>query len=531
MPRDNDPWATPKSTKISKESQGKPIKIFARDGLLIPLKKVSEEQHDKIQRKFEKDVYKDEGTCEKCDYFSERPSDVCDQCPNYEGKTIMHKVVTRPNGKDYVKLPYGSERYLTKIFGAHEVIQKNVEIPMKRPIKFIGKLRENQVDACKAMVTFEHGVLKSPPRSGKTVMGSWFIAKKSQKTIILAAQKDWLDNFYETLVGSEDEPPMTDIKKKRIGFPKTLEDFEKYDVSLCTYQKFLSPKGKKLLNKIKGMFSVLMVDEIQTAGAKELSSIINTFHARYKFGLSGTPERKDSKEYIIYNLVGPVFYENKVEQLRPRLVLKETPPLPKLPQSWTYMINKLEKDPKRLKMIAEEAIADVKAKHLVLIPMTRVVVIKALVKAINQMYGKNIAGAFYGGMGSKEFRKEFINKARKYKIKVVVGISKLLSTGINIPRASMLYQVSPSSNIPKAQQRFARVLTPFEGKPQPVFKYFVDDADVVRACMRKEHWQCVVPRFRPMMTGETKEQLEAYFKGKKIDKSGYYDNIADRNKL
>lgn len=153
-----------------------------------------------------------------------------------------------------------------------------------------------------------------------------------------------------------------------------------------------------------------------------------------------------------------------------------------------------------------------KAGHLVVIPLTRVPVIKALTAAINKIHGKNIAAMFYGGI-KKEERKAVIERARHYKVKVVVGNTSLLSTGINIPRASMLYQVTPASNIPKAQQRFSRVLTPMDGKPNPVIKYFLDDVDVVRRCLQKEHWQCMMPMFKPMISERVKEQLAQYFKG------------------
>lgn len=228
---------------------------------------------------------------------------------------------------------------------------------------------------------------------------------------------------------------------------------------------------------------------------------------------NGTPVLvHNCKELLIYGLLGPVFYTNEVKRLKPRLEVKQSGFKGPVPQSWTYIVRKLENDPKRLKVIAQEAIADVKAGHLVVIPFTRIPVIKALTRAINKLHGKRIAAEFHGGV-KKEDRKAVIERARDYKFKVVVGNTSLLSTGINIPRASMLYQVTPASNIPKAQQRFSRVLTPMEGKPNPVIKYFLDDVDVVRRCMQKEHWQCMIPMFKPMISDKVKEQLSQYFKG------------------
>lgn len=224
-------------------------------------------------------------------------------------------------------------------------------------------------------------------------------------------------------------------------------------------------------------------------------------------------------EWVTYKLMGNIFYENKVKRMRPRVECVVPPFVGKLPQSWTYAINKLEKHPERLKFIAKEAVKDIKAGHTILIPMQRVPVIKALTQAINILMDKNVAASFFGGTPKspkvKGNRKELIDKMRSGKLRCLVGQTRLLSTGINIQRASMLYQASPSSNLPKADQRFSRVLTPLDGKIQPVFKYFLDDIDIVRSCMRAEHFGCVWPTFRPLIDTKNKQKLDDYFKNRK----------------
>lgn len=496
-----------------------PIKVFVADGLYIPLKYVTDAAMDRVEKRYEKHIYLKEQTCEKCEYFGDRPSDICEGCPNYKGLFKLHKNVDY-RGKECLRLPYGDRAGVKKIFGDDlKIIDKTPDIPMKRPIVLKATLKKDQIPAVNKMLKTRSGVLKSPPRSGKTVMAAAVIAKLGLKTIILASQQDWLDNFLETFVGSDTQEAMTNASPKRIGMAKKLEDFERLDVSLATYQTFLSPKGKKLLKKISKMFSVLVLDEVQFSAALEFSRVLGTFNCRYKFGLSGTPERKDTLEWVTYKLMGKIFYENKVERMRPRIEVVHPPFVGKLPQSWTYAINKLEKHPERLKFMAKEAVKDIKAGHTVLIPMQRIPVIKALVQAINIMMDKNIAAAFYGGTPKnpkvKGNRKELIDKMRRRKLRCFVGQTRLLSTGINIPCASMLYQSTPSSNLPKADQRFSRVLTPDPGKLQPVFKYFCDDIDIVRSCMRAEHFGCVFPTFRPMMDPRTKQHLEDYFRNRK----------------
>jgi superfamily II DNA or RNA helicase len=187
-----------------------------------------------------------------------------------------------------------------------------------------------------------------------------------------------------------------------------------------------------------------------------------------------------------------------------------------MPTNWVYMVKKIEANPDRLKMIAKQALKDVKAGHMVLIPLKRTEVITALTLAINKMAGEQIAESFYG---KTKKRKELIQRARNYETKIIVGQITLLSTGINIPRASALYEVTPSSNIPKAEQRFSRILTPHEGKPAPLLRYFLDDVDVRRNCIRTEFFKCLWPMFRPKMSVSTKEQLFGYMSKKKISKN------------
>ena len=508
------------TSKATSKTKKESAKAYVRDGVYIPMRFVSRETKDKLKDDFTHHLFKKEEVCESCEYGPERVCDVCETCANYTGTIKLYSYV-EVKEKKYLRLPYGLQDQTSDILGRKtELIDKTPERPMHKKPKFIGKLREDQKVCVRAMIDAEFGVLRSPPRTGKTVMGSSFVCRIGEKTLILAAQKDWLDNFYETFVGSETQGAMTNIKTKRIGFPKTLEEFEKYDVSLCTYQMFLKPKGKLLLQKIRRMFGVLLIDEVQTVGAPELALIVNKINARYKIGVSGTPERKDQKEILVYGLLGQVFHTNEVEKKRPRLEAITSPLKGTMPQQWTYIVKKIENDPARIQFLAKEAVKDVKDNHLVIIPLTRIPAIQSLVEAINTRAGREIAIAFHGKI-KKDQRKIVIERARNYEVQVVVGNTSLLSTGINIPRASMLYEATPSSNIPKAQQRQSRVLTPMDGKPQPVIKYIMDDVDVVRRCMQKEHWQCMMPLFKPMISEDVRERLNAYFKGKSSEKKNW----------
>src|SRR5882672_10593619 len=134
---------------------------------------------------------------------------------------------------------------------------------------------------------------------------------------------------------------------------------------------------------------MIFVDEVHMSAATNFASCISKLNVRYRIGLSGTPQRKDQKDSITSALVGPIIYKAKVKRLRPtvRLVRTQYVKNYKGRVLWTTMVSSLEKDPKRLKLIAEWALKDAKAGHMVLIPLAQVIPIKALCLAINKLAG------------------------------------------------------------------------------------------------------------------------------------------------
>lgn len=517
-----------------------PIKIYARDSLYIRSKALSQELREEIRERYTMRFYEDKA-CNKCEHVEEKHSDLCDVCPAYKGAYMLSKDV-KVKEKKYITVPFGDkdkfQSFMKKRGHKTKYVPKfksDDDLRMRKRIKFLAKLRDYQPKAVAAVIEGGSGVLKAPPRSGKTVMGTAAICKLGVKTLILASQRDWLMGFYETFCGSKTQTAMTNAvgggatvagqrafkktgKKAQVAFCKTLEDFENADVCLATVQTFHSEAGQKLLKKIKAMFGLIIVDEIQYGAASKYASILSKFVCPRKVGLTGTDSRKDQKFIIVRMLLGENLFEVKVKRLRPRIRLTRTKFVDNSKNfNWVRFVTKLEMDKARQKLIAEQAIKDMKAGHLVLIPFARVKATLAMVQLINKKVGKRVAAAFIGAGTEKkgESRDDILQKAREYKIKILVGTAKILSVGVNIPRASALFDVSPSSNIENCEQRTSRVLTPMDDKPDPIIRYFLDDSGVRKSCMANEYWKCVHPTFKPIVSEKDMEVLKGYFSRKK----------------
>lgn len=488
------------------------VKVYKREAVFIPIKDISAKVVDRVKEKLSFRFY-EEKACIKCENLPERPNDICATCAAYKGGYDLGSVVKVKDNK-YLKIPVGSSPQILEYVNrtvTTKIVDKTPRAPIK-PIKFTGTLKPEQVPAVNAVIAHKRGVLKAPPRTGKTVMATAIACQLGVKTLILASQRDWLMGFQETFIGSKTQAPLTNLKPSRIKLCKTLKDFQTHDICMATVQTFYSEGGEKILEKIRDMFEFVVCDEVHTSAADRYIRILSKLNFSKGLGLSGTPSRKDSKYVLVENILGTIIHEVEVKGERPELRLTRTKYVKDYKGNvpWSRMVSGLENDPKRLKLMAETAIKDVEAGHMLLIPLSTVKPIAKLVALINKKAGKKLAFAFTGSTKKKD-RDEYIQKAREYKIKILIGTMKILSTGINIPRASCLYEASMSSNKENAEQRMRRVLTPMEGKPRAIIRYFLDNANVRRNCLRNEYFQVMLPKIKPIVSDKNREILKTYF--------------------
>ena len=233
---------------------------------------------------------------------------------------------------------------------------------------------------------------------------------------------------------------------------------------------------------------------------------------------------------VAFHLVGPVIYESKIEKVRPRVRLLPTVGEFQIDNragrgALTALQGRLESNTPRKRLIIKHVIKMAQKGHLVMIPLTRVRSILEWTRLINQeTESRAFAVPFYGGM-PKDLRVKVMERLRRYKSKVVVGNISMLSVGLNIPRASYLMEVGVTSNLPKAQQRFARVLTPMEDKPDPVICFTLDNCDFMRRCRRNEYFNALVKHFNPIITPEENSQLNDWFNNKGGDATPFWKDV------
>lgn len=464
------------------------VTVVALDRFYVPEGRVNTK---KLESLYHKTVFNDNG-CRKCEFREERLTDACMDCENLVGDFTFwnHQDI---DGKPHIGLPVGNHKALSELMDGYKLIldERRAKGRKLHPdLEFNYKLLHKfQKKAVKDLKDREYGQLESPPRSGKTVMGTALIFKKGRKALILVHQEDLAEQFIETFRSKK--PKFTNIadiekmeKRQLVGIARKYEQFKQYDIAVATYQTFLSPGGKKLLRKIRRLFGIVMVDEVHRSGASGYAKVINAFEARSRYGLSGTIERKDGRHVLPRYLIGPVTHKTEVETMAPKVdVMDSGFSSNRNYNLWTYAMKALESDAKRTQLIVNEAVKMMKSDggRSILIPVTFVKQAKLLRDMINRKMGKKVAVEFTGQQG-KKVRRQVILDARAGKYQCVVAMRQLL-TGVNVPVWSGLLECMPMNNPPNFIQEFNRVCTPHDGKPAPVVKFLIDDFSPSRNCV------------------------------------------------
>lgn len=475
-------------SKIAVVPKRKPT-IIIKDRVYIPVQGLNIVD---VKEEYTKSLY-DEQACRSCEHKHDRHCYLCDTCEAFK-KTYKMYAMKERNGTQFIGLPVGDKKNIERkagiLFSEYRIRDLRVEVPFTVPIKVVVDLRPHQVELSETFFKHNYGLIEAPPRTGKTLLLLYICIMLGQRTVILANQHEFLDQFLDHIHGNVKEgiPKCTNLPelekkhgRKLYGFPKTDEDFETFQIMVCTYQQFISEKnGRDRFNKIKNNVGTVGVDEVHKSAADFFAKVIARFPARYRVGVSGTMDRKDGKQFLVKHIMGPVVAKTSVEALTPTVYLHETPVEGKKyapgRRSWGLAMQYLSKHKKRNAFIVDRVMKDLKNGHNIVIPVVYKHHVVELQRLINEAYGKHICGTFVGGGGkkNKDDRKALLTQAKENKIRVIVGIRSLLQLGLNVPTWSCIYTVIPISNRPNYKQETSRVRTPMAGKRSPVVRIFVD---------------------------------------------------------
>lgn len=167
-------------------------------------------------------------------------------------------------------------------------------------VKFVGKLTNEQDKAVKSLIKHDTGVLSATTAFGKTVVGSYMIAKRKVNTLIIVHRKQLMDQWLARL------KVFLDLSDDQIGFIGGGKYKPTRIVDVAIIQSLIK---KNAVDDIVAEYGQVIVDECHHLSAVSFEAVVRACKAKYVLGLSATTTRKDGHHPIIFMQCGPIRYK------------------------------------------------------------------------------------------------------------------------------------------------------------------------------------------------------------------------------
>jgi len=335
--------------------------------------------------------------------------------------------------------PIGTLNYLIETFNpCCEDSRSTVTVT----IPFTGTLRPYQEQFINSALMAGGGQCIATTGAGKTVCAIAIASRLKQRTLILVKSKDLAKQWQDAI------KQFTELECGLIGGGKNTEG-EQFTIGLT---QTLSKRDCSLLN-----YGLVIADECHNLPANQAYNVINGLNAKYKYGLSATPQRRDNMEFMINGAVGGRCAEINQSELNGKVLPVAIKAIEHEfnaeVDSWTGFINALVDDKARNLIVISHAINASEAMGTII--LCAQVRHCELLSSLCCEAGIN-ALTLHGQLPTKE-RANRMKSAPNAPL--IIGTLSLLSEGIDLPHLKALIFATPvSATIDKENPAATRLI-------------------------------------------------------------------------
>lgn len=405
--------------------------------------------------------------------------------------------------KEGISLPRG---YASRLLGwakRYQVEVKFIDNRRELPITLFKsniQLRDYQKPAVDAMSKSTQGVLVAPAGSGKTSMGMELISRIGQPTL-------WLTHTHDLARQAMDRAEeYLGIPWAEIGLIGGGQIRINSRLTVALVQS-LSKTPWEEMQRLLARFGLLITDECQHVPAITFSHIIDASTARYRFGLTATPDRADDLGVMIERYIGPILYEvprsaviDTRNIITPMLRTIKTDTISETFQKHEVRMKEYEqkcgearlyntKMPRKPRMnyglILDDILSDKERNRLIIQTLVQEapghysLVLSERIDHINllaDMLAKADPGIKTAAVhGKTKDRDEIIEAVRAGNISVLFAVD-LAKEGLDIPRLDRLFLVAGGNSESETEQKVGRIQRIFPGKRDAAIFDFIDEA-------------------------------------------------------
>lgn len=400
--------------------------------------------------------------------------------------------------EEYLCLPRGCEADLKAVFEEYGVDAQYIDkTNCGKPIdvEFKGTLREDQPLALGKLLKYHNGVLSGTTAFGKTVVAIKLIAERKVNTLILVDKvnlvSQWQKRLVEFLTINETLPEIDIKDEKKRGRRKVKSIIGQLGAGKDSLSGVVDIAVMQSLNRMGEVkdcvanYGMIIIDECHHVSAFSFEEILKNTNAKYVYGLTATPTRKDGHHPIIFMQCGPIRYRDDAKKQAEKRPFEHYI-IPRF-TSLKVPLDKEEKDISIQELYSEIVINEVRNQLIVddvvksyesgrncLVLTERTAHVELLAKYIGERIPNVIA--LTGGMGRVETREMLkrIAEVPADKQLILVATGKYIGEGFDEPRLDTLFLAMPISWKGTLQQYAGRLHRLFEGKNEVQVYDYVD---------------------------------------------------------
>ncbi len=410
-----------------------------------------------------------------------------------------HRVIScADETKEYLCLPRGCEPELVAELGELGIEIRHIDKTYKGrriDVQFNGQLRDEQSLALNHLLQHDTGILSGTTAFGKTIVAIKLIAEKKVNTLILVDKlsllSQWKEKLSEFLIINEPLPEQPAITNKKSGRKKKVGVIGQLGsgknslsgvVDIAVMQS-LSRKGE--VKEYVKDYGMIIADECHHASAFTYEQILKTTTAKYIYGLTATPTRKDGHHPILFMHCGPIRYRDNPKKqaenrpfdhyIVPRFTSLRVPlDADEQEVSIQQLYTEIMESDFRNQQIMDDVLHNYHQGRNCIVLTLRTAHVESLAKRLKEKVADVIA--LTGGMGRKATREIFqrIAEIPADKNIILVATGHFIGEGFDEPRLDTLFLAMPISWKGTLQQYAGRLHRLYQSKNEVKIYDYVD---------------------------------------------------------
>lgn len=342
-------------------------------------------------------------------------------------------------------------------------------------VAFESELFSEQKDALKVLLQNDMGILSAGTGFGKTVIALSLIAERKVSTLIIVNSTTLLEQWKNAV---------KKFLQIEVGFLAGGKDNLTGKIDVALVQSFIDKKTKNI-KTLNFQYGMIITDECHHISAFSYETVIKTFAAKYIYGLTATPNRRDNLEKIFFMRCGPILYSTTTKQMNKLQNFNHY----FLPRFTTFHDNNYEnqeektlskyyselvKNQARNQLIINDVKNTLKIGKTPLILSDRISHLEILKSELKDS-AKNIF--LITGKGTLKQKKEILQRLEfvsKDESLIILATGKYVGEGFDNPRLDTLFLAMPFSWKGTLAQYCGRIHRNYEGKSEVVIFDYVD---------------------------------------------------------